>query len=462
MRGLCLSLALLTTSCVTREIADQDPVQANTTTDIIPVTPRRNVDILFVIDDSSSMEGEQNSLARNFPEFMRVLGEIQGGLPNVHIGVVSSNVGAGEVDECAGEGDDGMLQIGGGDACNAPAEKFLSDIRLDSGERDRNYTGDLEDTFACMAKLGTDGCGLEMHLESMIRAVDGRNPGFIRDDAFLAVIILADEDDCSDPDDAVFAGDNTGTLNLRYQCVTQGLTCEGGEFPVNGAAVELGLCVPAEEKGLPPSGHFVSELRKIKPRSSDILVAVIAGKLGPLKLIPNGSNTDWFPDKTCGGIEGSTNSGAAPAFRLSNFVDLIGPLDASFHSICGTEDPPVEEPDLAPALTQIADRLGSRITNVCLPRSADLTDVQPSKPGVQPACTVVDGLRLGEDDEQRTVIGRCPMENDTTPSLATLPCWWLVPEPSCGDETSQQRIKVEREGTPPLDLDLLIECAAKP
>ena len=45
----------------------------------------------------------------------------------------------------------------------------------------------------------------------MKRALDGSNPeneGFLRDDAFLAVIFVADEDDCSAFSRGVFDPDN--------------------------------------------------------------------------------------------------------------------------------------------------------------------------------------------------------------------------------------------------------------
>jgi hypothetical protein len=158
---------------------------------------------------------------------------------------------------------------------------------------------------------------------------------------------------------------------------------------------------------------------------------------------------------------GNGNAGAAPAYRLSELVRLVGPEHASFHSICGDEDPPVPEPDLTPALTQIAELLAFQLTNTCLSASTDLTDVLPGAPGIQPECTVVDALKEGYPDETRTVVGRCPIKGDGTPDRATLPCWWLVADNTCDASTSRQRIQVERAGTPPRELSLVIDCRAK-
>jgi len=94
---------------------------------------------------------------------------------------------------------------------------------------------------SCVAVVGTSGCGFEQHLESMLKAVtpstaesvgrfdgvfgmgtvghgDGPNAGFTRPGADLAIVVLAEEDDCSaldpelfNPASSVYSGD----LNLR-------------------------------------------------------------------------------------------------------------------------------------------------------------------------------------------------------------------------------------------------------
>ena len=124
------SVALL--GCAERSLSELPPVPGNVLKLTIPVKLNRNIDILFVIDDSGSMGEEQASLARNFPAFVNVLNTIPGGLPDVHIGVVSSNVGTGGVNigGCSSatlpEGDDGNLWVREMDesACGAGAAHF--------------------------------------------------------------------------------------------------------------------------------------------------------------------------------------------------------------------------------------------------------------------------------------------------------------------------------------------------
>src|SRR6185295_11726692 len=55
-----------------------------------------DLDLLFVIDNSRSMEREQTNLVRNFPRFMEALEKLPGGLPNLHVGVVTTDLGAGQ------------------------------------------------------------------------------------------------------------------------------------------------------------------------------------------------------------------------------------------------------------------------------------------------------------------------------------------------------------------------------
>ena len=213
LTGRHLLLALVAGGCsADRTLSELPPRPSGEQRQEIPVSTNRDIDILFVVDDSDSMAQEQASLARNFPEFVRVLESI-GDLPDVHLGVVSSDVGTAPygVDGCDGQGDDGLL--------HAPSTCPLTDARRyienvadpdAPGGRRVNYdpaATTMADQFACMAEVGDDGCGFEQHFESMRRALDGRNGDFLREDAFLAVIFIQDEDDCSASDRAVFGDD---------------------------------------------------------------------------------------------------------------------------------------------------------------------------------------------------------------------------------------------------------------
>src|SRR5690242_16667002 len=61
--------------------------------DVAKLLGSRNLDVLFVIDDSSGMDAWQNALVAAFPAFVDTLNQLPGGLPDLHLGVVTSDVG---------------------------------------------------------------------------------------------------------------------------------------------------------------------------------------------------------------------------------------------------------------------------------------------------------------------------------------------------------------------------------
>src|SRR6188768_1943404 len=90
--GLAAALPALW-ACTTRSLEPPMLKPAKTNTITFPETVNRDIDILFLIDNSSSMSKSQANLLRNFPVFMDVLKGLPMGLPNLHIAVVSSDMG---------------------------------------------------------------------------------------------------------------------------------------------------------------------------------------------------------------------------------------------------------------------------------------------------------------------------------------------------------------------------------
>jgi hypothetical protein len=71
IRDALLPLSLA--ACMDRSVATVSPEQTKVETKDLPAIPEKDVDILFLIDNSGSMEAEQQSLQANFPKFMQVL-----------------------------------------------------------------------------------------------------------------------------------------------------------------------------------------------------------------------------------------------------------------------------------------------------------------------------------------------------------------------------------------------------
>ena len=118
MRFIKASLLLVLAACPDRPVASVYPEQGTVEQKDIKETDH-DVDILFLVDNSGSMDEEQASLRANFPRFMNILQTIEGGAPNMHIGVATSNLGQSANDgvggasfgtSCANKGDDGVMR----------------------------------------------------------------------------------------------------------------------------------------------------------------------------------------------------------------------------------------------------------------------------------------------------------------------------------------------------------------
>jgi hypothetical protein len=163
---------------------------------LFPIYQRTAVDLLFIVDRTPSMSDEQATLLANAPVFANVLQQLEGGLPDLHVAVVTTDVGGQGVTGCtAGDG----ARFQGGARCG------LSGTFLDAHQGD---TG-VAEAFTCLLDLPLSTCPVSQPIAAMIRALDGSDPandGFRREDAYLAVVIITDGDDCSLVEAAALSG----------------------------------------------------------------------------------------------------------------------------------------------------------------------------------------------------------------------------------------------------------------
>ena len=83
-------------------------------------------DILFMIDNSASMATAQANLQANLGNFMDVLKGLAGGLPDLHIAVVTSDMGAGDgvsIQGCTANGDNGVFRFQPSAGCTASVDR---------------------------------------------------------------------------------------------------------------------------------------------------------------------------------------------------------------------------------------------------------------------------------------------------------------------------------------------------
>ena len=195
------------------------------------------IDILVVVDNSFSMAEEQDNLTKSFPLFVSDLLDPPidpvTGLPvrppvtDLHLGVVSSDMGTGgySVETCSDpiDGDDGVLLHEPHPALPGCDPAYPDYLQYESPTPDDDDIYKLCRDFECIATLGIDGCGFEQQLKAAARALidhrDGANAGFLRNDSFLLLLFLTDEEDCSvaPGSEGIFdtLDSSLGHLNLR-------------------------------------------------------------------------------------------------------------------------------------------------------------------------------------------------------------------------------------------------------
>jgi hypothetical protein len=464
-----LLVSLLLTSC--KEVPGKpDVAGAGQETDFeILVSPERAVDMLFMVDNSPSMDPKQEALAKAFSKMIESLQKLPGGLPDVHVGVISSDIGAGET-EAGGNcrvllGNKGILwgndpnadpskdnnqfatvknlkNAAGADGCGMNSgTRWIEDIQnLDGLTRTKNYQGQLSDVFSCLAKgVGVNGCGYEHQLQSVrvaLNPADNINPQnfkFLRPRAYLAVVLVTDEDDCSaDPNsetnDGMFFPKTLGdTASLR--CATRGHVCGGRAIPdydpsegykgmgfshdfADCEAKDADHSLNKEGKPVNPDNFrdlplirirdMIDSVNQVKDRPSEqILLSGVIGwpqdgnldgvkyEIGkdttskpdeqqklwdymPICKVPNQESADGNIYKAYGG------------FRLKKFLDAFKhEEEANVFSICNKDN-------FSDAMARIGKVIAKRLKPGCV--SYPLIDVDPLTAGVQPDCRVKDRI----------------------------------------------------------------------
>lgn len=451
----CL-VALLLAGCIDRPIAAVNPEANKEEQTEFPVALNRDLDILFVIDNSGSMEAEQTSLATNFVRISNALEALEDGLPNIHIGVVSTDVGAGNQCGSDPDGDDGTLQNAARElGCSPPRGRYIENI-----EGVPNYDGSLAETFSCIARLGKSGCGFEQPLEAMRRALDGSNPanqGFLRPNALLAVIFIADEDDCSAFDPAMFArtpepGQPDLGPQTSFRCFRYGVECDDGADPTVFGPRQS--CTPRTDSPyMVDVQEYVTFLKGLKPFESQILVAGIVGERTPVTVAPDRNQNPCLM-YSCGGsdvCEGAVDlPGAVPPIRLGTFLDAFQLNHTT--TIC--------DEDLSDAVQQIADFIRDGLEGHCI--QGRLRDMDPETPGLQYECSVSEIRSPATAERTERVFTPCDDEADPARS-STLPCYVIASDPAtCASTPDNLSVQVyyPADETVPPDTIIRAHCVA--
>ena len=434
----------LVAGCPDRSVSLVIPQQGRVEYKDIPVDLNRNIDILFLIDNSSSMLDKQTNLKANFPNFINVLNTIPGGLPDIHLGVATSDLGTyGADDKAFAPAFAGCAKpMNGNLVTNAAVTgPFISDTANPDGTRQTNYTGTLSDAFTAIASVGDQGCGFEQHLEAVKRALDNNpaNPAFLRSDAYLAVVIVGDEDDCSIAQSKLLTSDTSQLGPLQsFRCTRFGVVCDnGGSTPdqMNQVGPKSACHSNESKQYLTDVQRYIDFLKGLKPDDpTKVIVADIGAPPDPVatELRSPGMGQPQIPALAHNCSYTDTSGGTEvgdPTVRVSQFLAGF-PNRSTFSTIC--------QQDLSGALTQIGELLRTVIGSPCI----------DGKLATPYDCSVSDVVDEGKPTQKETVLPECNNTMDPKSSTNT-PCWAIESDPMCTSSYMNLTLKVERGNTTP-------------
>jgi hypothetical protein len=421
----------------------------------LPVTNTDKVDLLFMIDNSFSMEQEQASLREQFPRLINMLtsGDRNGDgvqdfppANDVHFGVISSDLGlpgleGAGIERCGLLGDEGRLlnvanpELLAEGVCSAQTfnPPFL---KYDSASADDGVRNQLANDLACIATIGLEGCGFEQQLESMLKAVwpgadqqvtfvtdpsgfgmfGMSGPGFpngefIRNNpneglSVISLVMVTDEEDCSSRRmDHFVPGASANGLNTR--CYYEGLRGpDSNLFQINRYIELFKMLRPGREDlvlfdaivGVPPGlvdDEVIGDINFDDADERDTFYESVLNDENMQERIDDKGTPDVLDDD---GLVPSCNRGEfAKAYPPRRIVQVAQGLGANgmVHSICqdSFDDP----------ITSIVDRIGAHLGTQCLGSTlereggrvaCDVYWVLPSSPtsGSPTSCGALDFL----------------------------------------------------------------------
>jgi hypothetical protein len=470
----------------------------------VQLSPIRKLDLVFMIDNSVGMPVKVAKLNDQLPTFFAALkGSSDGTYPDLRVAIIDSDLGTGGAyiaGSCGPNADNGQnaygdvgnFQMRGASACGMTSSNALW-IEYSKGSP-VNFTGlgdNISRVFACLAtNLSTVGCGEEHQLQAYEFALAAQNlhsgsyakqNDFLRPEAYLGLVFLSDEDDCSAATNDGMFGDKPELRgeSASLRCATRGHTCKGMNlsdggpgYPTNQSfqaaltdcSARTDSCpnqTDGNTMGTDTSGPTsCSPLKSVKnlakvikglkgdEASDKILVAGIFGwplagadgktdlsQAEPYKidLVPNPNTADtahpyvydlwpvcYDPDhRPTAATPVDWGFSAQPGLRLSAFIDEFGDSGLKF-SIC--------ERDYRAAMQSIGSKLAAKIQNLCI--DAKLADNDPSTPALDPDCRVflqtpmVDGKSKAIIYQDAGQPPKCPP--GATPDTVASDCWELV------------------------------------
>ncbi|WP_052545850.1 vWA domain-containing protein [Enhygromyxa salina] len=449
LTGCAMAMAM-TSGCLNHPLKPVELEKGEEKTRPVQLTVNKDVDILFVIDNSGSMGEEQAILANNFGSFIQKLEE-KDVEANYRLGITTSDNGnewcglgattpeAGNLvlsscksrigDFIFNSGETDVTDLACNDICTLDAdalEVLPSTTDYDSTPKPRKWLENIEgkknipegtsteDAFKCFGPQGINGCGFESQLESMylalIRAQNAEEVdsyGFLRASAILAVVFVTDEADCSynktyaeifkQDGNRVFWSDPAAAFPTSAVCWNAGVDCEGdpNNYDTCSAVnkdVNGNSGVDNSQAVLHPMSRYIGLLDGLEKEkqqvneAQEVIVALIGG-------VAN-DGTPFYGDVGGTNPMFQNSFGIGPGCEAPNPINPAEPVQAV---------PPVRlrdlveeftpgnmfsicQQDYSDAMVAIADRIREQIQPACYANCVKDTDA--STEIVEPECTV--------------------------------------------------------------------------
>ena len=478
--SLCAGTALLLGACLDHPVKAVEYDKSEEIEDTVAIAINKDVDILFVIDNSGSMAPKQTRVSANFEAFINVL-EAKDVDANYRIGITTTDAGNPRCPNATYTPEGGNLvlsscldriaqkefQFADNDfatSCTDFCTKKDADITIrptttatDDNPAPRKWIERIEgqsnisgvannvEAFQCYGPQGVAGCGFESHLESMYLALakatsdsSKTNYGFLRDAAILAIVIITDEGDCSNnpktgeifTSNKIFWNSPDDPAPTSAVCFRAGVECTGGpgtysechsqNFDVNGA-----VTTDPDAMALPPVQKYIDFVKTIEAQkqridmSQKVLISLIAGvPLGYEKFEQEIPYQDSNDDH-------QVNFGIGPGciFDAADATS-VPPVREREFAEAFLEDPTKErnlyslcEQDYSGALASIADQIRDQIKPACMPGC--VRDLNPETPVVDAGCQL---FEENIAEMTKTAIPRCSEVNGawTAPAGATV------------------------------------------